>query len=95
MWRLAACSEVPDPLEHAEEEKEKAEGEAHHGHDESHPAAVGVGALRADSAEECPSEQRAKYARAEGPAAPLEQLAGAVVIQRSGNGGRCCGIMRP
>ena len=60
-------------------EGESLEGQAHHGDDEGHPAAVGVGALGADPAESEFGEQGEEDSGGEGPAAPFQELIGSVV----------------
>ena len=70
LWLVRAP--IAQPLECSQQEEQEAEGQAHHGDDEGHPAGVGVGALRADSAEDEFGEEGEEDSGGEGVAAPFQ-----------------------
>jgi len=79
--RLTAAGEgaVAKPLGDAQNEQEAAEGDAHEGDDEGEPAGVCGGTGGRKTAKDSQKQQACEYAGANHRAAPLQELARAVV----------------
>lgn len=76
---LVRSFSVPQPLCDAQQEKQRAEGEAHEGDDESEPTGIGGCAETRVAAENGEEQENAEQTDGDHGAAPLQELAGSIV----------------